>query len=234
VDFIAGCIASMIFTMTWPISSLNFQEDRRQQDLLGSNDDEEAHSGLTAIGQGSSESLIPTVKPNSGYSTFTSPAIPSTSSIWQVARTNTPLNSLASVLALSLLISSMLLAPNNHPGSLSRPLDQATPIALGCVLPDQPATLSSLIAESTRLASQAKLLVWPETALSLSTAIEREEVLKSVEKLAKAQGVWIAAGLSDVKDIGLSDKVRKRNEVVFVGPHGIIGSYEKRKLVPCE
>lgn len=230
MDFYIGCFASLAYTTTRRYLSIDDSATRSQRDLLGSVEEEVgSHSGVITQDQaaGSGSKAAP------GYNTFATPSFSSPGHISQLVRSNGPSLSLASILSLALLVSGIVLAPSSRPDSLSKPLDHLTPLTLACILPEHPSTLKSLIVESTRMASQA-ILVWPETALHLGTVNEREEVLEAVESLAKSQGVWIAAGLSSVKGTNSGDKVTKRNEVVFVGPMGVVGSYEKRKLVPCE
>jgi hypothetical protein len=241
LDFMIGSAAVRLYTL-WRSVSLGpavVDEAHRQIDLLGAFDDSE-----NPIPVPDEESSLVAPKRSddiqqhapSPYNTFASmtQGRPSSDAVLGMFHYQRPASLLFGLLTLAIVIPGAFFAPTSHPSSLSHPLTEQTPVSLACILPKHPATLNSLVQESTRLASQAKVLVWPETALQLSTVSERDDVLRQVEELAKKQGVWIAAGLSSLKDVDDGARVRRKNEVVFVGPDGVMGSYEKRKLVPCK
>lgn len=124
------------------------------------------------------------------------------------------------------------------PLSLSAPVSQVTPISVGCVLPlDQPQHLDAMLKETEQLAPHAKVLLWPEQALHLRTNEERAYVFEEVERIAARHGVWVGVALgsparsSPTQDDDL-EKMKRRNELVLIGPHGVVGEYEKQKLVP--
>jgi hypothetical protein len=133
-----------------------------------------------------------------------------------------------------------LILPLEYPSSFSAPLASSTPLSIGCVLSATPHHLDSLIKETDRLASTAKILLWPEQALQLYSLEDREIVIRKVTDVAQRHGVWIGLGLGsprspDEEGEGEEDEPdssKRRNEIVFVGPEGLVGVYTKRKLVP--
>ena len=128
--------------------------------------------------------------------------------------------------------------PIKAPLSMSAPISEMTPISVGCVLPQMKTRhLADFLQETDQLAPHAKVLLWPEQALHLRTEEERVQVLIQVHEIAARHGVWVGVGLgSPPKSIPTAEddleRPKRRNEIVLVGPHGVVGEYEKRKLVP--
>lgn len=148
------------------------------------------------------------------------------------------------VIVLLMTVLPGLVVPITAPLSLSEPLERMTPISVGCVLPQsrkphQHLTLADYVRETEQLASRAKVLLWPEQALHLRTEQERQELLREVQGVAERYGIWVGVGLgsppraSPVEDDdGDVESIKRRNELVLVGPHGTIGQYSKRALIP--
>jgi hypothetical protein len=131
-----------------------------------------------------------------------------------------------------------LFFPMMAPLSMSAPISKMTPISVGCVLPQTKTRhLADFIRETDQLAPYAKILLWPEQALHLRTEEERVQVLIQVHEVAARHGVWVGVGLGSpprsnpVAEDDL-EHPKRRNEIVLVGPQGVVGEYEKRRLVP--
>ncbi|KAG7529746.1 hypothetical protein FFLO_05435 [Filobasidium floriforme] len=131
-----------------------------------------------------------------------------------------------------------LFFPMMAPLSMSAPISKMTPISVGCVLPQAKTRhLADFIRETDQLAPYAKILLWPEQALHLRTEEERVQVFIQVHEVAARHGVWVGVGLGSpprsnpVAEDDL-EHPKRRNEIVLVGPHGVVGEYEKRRLVP--
>lgn len=135
-------------------------------------------------------------------------------------------------LLLGIMYALLLVMPLPAPISLSTPISTMTPLSIGCVLPARShlSPIDNLVHASETLGPHAKLIVWPESALVLDgDENERAEAIDKVHREVSARyRVWVMMGLESV----VGD--RRRNEAVLVGPDGLIGSYEKQKLVPCE
>lgn len=112
-----------------------------------------------------------------------------------------------------------------------------TPIALGCVLPsiiyDAPSddALSTFITASQKLTS-AKILLWPENALSFSSVEAKDAAFEKIR--SSVPGPYIGVGF----EISLPKKPdqragMKRNGFALVGPLGVVMEYYKQHLVPC-
>jgi len=132
---------------------------------------------------------------------------------------------------------SIIVLPLPTPTNLSSPLKSVTPLSVACILPPLHPTRSPLeeyIHQSQILAPQSKLLVWPESAVILygHGGLMREYAIERVRQEVSARyGVWVMMGLESDDPLY---RGRRRNEVVLVGPRGVIGSYEKQRLVPCK
>lgn len=130
----------------------------------------------------------------------------------------------------------------------SAPLAEQTPFGLGFVLPSGKAKwqISDLIHEAQIIGNRANLLVFPESAYYAVTADDRQNIIdRFVREVCQQYGVWIQLGIdapSTRAYSGTSSLLwylqqmtdKKTNEVVLIGPQGVLGSYAKQKLIPCE
>ncbi|KAH9486561.1 hypothetical protein JR316_0000626 [Psilocybe cubensis] len=120
-------------------------------------------------------------------------------------------------------------------------LDISTPLTVGCVLPPYDRyhhhvlTLDDYIAESSHIQSQAKLILWPEGAVTFNSIEERENAFSTIRE--KISGSYV--GVSFEETISDPDDPTDRTPITQTGlavisqyspePHHI---YYKRNLVP--
>jgi apolipoprotein N-acyltransferase len=115
-----------------------------------------------------------------------------------------------------------------------------TPFTVGCILPPFPRykhhslTLSDYIAESNTLSNVAKILLWPEGAVTFNSETEKEEGLAEVQK--SIQGSYVAVSFEETfATPGTpAGKSSKRTGVAIVSNQTstIYLEYYKRHLVP--
>lgn len=95
---------------------------------------------------------------------------------------------------------------------------------------DRP-SIDDIILTLRHFGNRAQLLVMPETELSLRFLGERMYAIDRVQQsVAEQYGVHVmltmeAPGIEPGKEV---------NEVVLIGPNGVIGSYIKQSLFPRE
>lgn len=140
------------------------------------------------------------------------------------------------------LLPSFLPSPLPSP----QPLSTHTPLSLACILPPSaPASsqtqsdLDRFLSETRRVASSARVLLWPEGAIQVENQASFEEAIKEVGVVSRGMGVWIGVGvvgrwrLDGEREEGEGKK--KGNGMVLVGPTGeVVGGYRKVKVVPSE
>jgi len=117
----------------------------------------------------------------------------------------------------------------------------STPLTVGCVLPPfqryehHVLTLDDFIHESEKIRSSARVILWPEGAVTFNTALERDEALKLVrEKLPGTYiGVSFEETVNDPRDPTGKTPLRLTGVAVVSQyspePHLV---YYKRNLVP--
>ncbi|KAF8078816.1 hypothetical protein FPV67DRAFT_1466588 [Lyophyllum atratum] len=140
---------------------------------------------------------------------------------------------LTSLLALLAMPSLVL---SNFPLPVIPPV--TTPLSVGCVLPTyqrykhHSLTINDYIAESQRLASSAKILLWPEGAVTFNTEAEKAEGFAKVHKLVNGSiiGVSFEEAFVDPK----RNTSSRRTGIAIISqasdsPHLV---YHKRHLVP--
>lgn len=117
--------------------------------------------------------------------------------------------------------------------------DQTTPFSVACVLPP-PATkgseLDRYITETKKHAARAKVLLWPEGAVSFDNESERESAFAQVINVTKQYGAYIGVTFDEVVSSDEGGRTGKRRiGMALVGPDGNIDiEYYKRHLVPRE
>jgi apolipoprotein N-acyltransferase len=151
----------------------------------------------------------------------------------------TPRSTIVLSIILGIFYALLLALPLPPPVSLSAPISQITPFPIACVLPPKAthASLDDLVYLSRTIGAQARLIVWPESALILNggTDERREAVVRVWLEVCVQYGVWVAMGVDSYYEAtGDGRGGRRRNEVILVGPKGLIGKYAKQRLVPCE
>ncbi|KAL1951449.1 hypothetical protein VTO73DRAFT_598 [Trametes versicolor] len=118
-----------------------------------------------------------------------------------------------------------------------------TPFGVACAMPypqrnghaTGPPSLKDYVAESKTLQSQAKIILWPESAVHFTAAGEREEAFAKISRQI-ANGTYYGIGFEEVVHSDSSDGVWKagmrRNGLVLLGWEGVVYEYYKRNLVP--
>ncbi|KAG9021359.1 hypothetical protein FS837_007325, partial [Tulasnella sp. UAMH 9824] len=151
----------------------------------------------------------------------------------------------------STLIFAIILGLLSVPSYLISPLplpvysESTTPVSVACVLPphrspDSPKTpLELMILETRAVAPRAKIVLWPESAVSFRTSTERKEAVKVVQETARNNKVWIGMSFeepanNDDKEGGHRAKLL-RNGMALISPdpkQPVVFEYFKRNLVP--
>jgi len=111
--------------------------------------------------------------------------------------------------------------------------DNATLLPVACILPPPSESLPLIryIEESKRYMSNAKLLVWPEAAVTVNSAEEKEELFTKVRDLLDNQKqTWIA--VSYLERVEKTEKYL--NSVTIVGHQQTLPGWSKQHLVPRE
>jgi hypothetical protein len=115
-----------------------------------------------------------------------------------------------------------------------------TPLSVGCVLPPfhrykhHSLTLNDYIAESQKLTSSAKLLLWPEGAVTFNSEAEKEEGLGKVRKAITGSHVAVSFEETFASPAAPLGKYSKRTGLAIVSQSSAIPhlEYYKRHLVP--
>lgn len=112
------------------------------------------------------------------------------------------------------------------------------PLGLACALPtitSEKQPIYSYIDETVRLASLARIVLWPEGAIEFDSVQDREDKLEKVKKVASLNGIFIGVSFTepapepmDTHDV----RRKKRNGIVLVNATGPVYEYYKRNLVP--
>jgi hypothetical protein len=116
--------------------------------------------------------------------------------------------------------------------------DGTVPLGLSCALPtittaEHP--IYSYLNETLRLASLARIVLWPEGAVMFDSLQDREDKLEAVKKVASRNGIYVGVSFTEPvpEHIGTDDTRRKmRNGMVLVNATGPVYEYYKRNLVP--
>ncbi|KAF8640528.1 hypothetical protein AX17_000190 [Amanita inopinata Kibby_2008] len=137
----------------------------------------------------------------------------------------------------------ILAIPSLCASSYPQPIlsQHTTPLSVGCVLPPfkrykhHSLTLDDYLAESQKLTSLAKILLWPEGAVVFNTELERDAAFKRVRQVITGSfvGVSFEESFADPKDkTGVTGARRTGLALISKSsdtPHLV---YYKRKLVP--
>ena len=118
----------------------------------------------------------------------------------------------------------------------------ATPLTVGCVLPPfqrykhHVLTLDDFIAETKTIQSLAKVIIWPEGAVTFSNASERDEALQLVRNNLQGAhlGVSFEETIDDPRDSTGKTPIRRTGIAVISQHSSEPHIYYKRHLVPCE
>ncbi|KAI0830554.1 hypothetical protein BC628DRAFT_1408033 [Trametes gibbosa] len=118
-----------------------------------------------------------------------------------------------------------------------------TPLGVACAMPysqrNGEATgspsLKDYVAESRTLQSQAKVILWPESAVHFNQPGERKDAFEKIRPQI-ANGTYYGIGFEEVVHSDSADGVWKvgmrRNGLVLLGWEGVVYEYYKRHLVP--
>lgn len=155
---------------------------------------------------------------------------------------NMPSTRILALILIFLTIPSFILTGLPLPVSWST-MDISTPLTVGCVLPSYDRyrrhvlTLDDYIAESKHISSGARIILWPEGAVTFHSAQEREDAFVKIRE--KVEGSYV--GVSFEETISDSADPTERTSLTRTGlviisqysdkPHHI---YYKRNLVPCK
>jgi hypothetical protein len=114
-----------------------------------------------------------------------------------------------------------------------------TPFTLGCVLPQthlphrtpHSPNLADYIAE-TRKMTGAKLVLWPEHALSFDTEADRNATFDRIVKDVPQKGLHIGFGFEENIQEHRNNRASKRNGFALLVDGKVVLQYYKRNLVP--
>jgi hypothetical protein len=115
-----------------------------------------------------------------------------------------------------------------------------TPFSVGCILPPfvrykhHSLTLDDYIAESVTLTNSARLLLWPEGAVTFNSEAEKEEGLAKVRKAVTGSHVAVSFEETFAIPGAPSGTSSKRTGIAIVSPSSASPQFEyyKRHLVP--
>ena len=116
--------------------------------------------------------------------------------------------------------------------------DDTIPLGLACALPtitSETQPISFYLDESLKLASLAKIVLWPEGAVGFDSLQDRKDKLEDVRKAAAVNGIFIGVSFTEpVPEHMDGDDTRRkmRNGMVLVNATGSVYEYYKRNLVP--
>lgn len=175
-----------------------------------------------------------------------SPVTQRTSSTIRISTARKTGSALSALAIAALWAGCSTLDPAAELQDLSAGIEHQTPLGIGFVLPpiypgESHASIDTLIHEARIIGNRANLLVFPETALVAKTAFERYDAIdRMVEEVCKQYGVWVQLGIDSYdgswsEEHGIEVKREGRlNQVVLLSPDGVMDSYTKQKLFPCE
>ncbi|KAI0332031.1 hypothetical protein GY45DRAFT_1321587 [Cubamyces sp. BRFM 1775] len=125
--------------------------------------------------------------------------------------------------------------PVNAPGVTSFGVACAMPYRQKDGQPKGPPSLDHYVSESRTLQSQAKIILWPESAVHFTQEGEREGALERIRPYIN-NGTYYGIGFEEVVHADSPDGVWKRgmrrNGLVLLGWEGVVYEYYKRNLVP--
>ncbi|KAG8976381.1 hypothetical protein FRB90_009194, partial [Tulasnella sp. 427] len=155
-----------------------------------------------------------------------------------------PTKSNSTILTLMVLLFLFSL-PSYHTSPLPLPTytDSTTPLSVACVLPphrspNSPKTpLDLYIMETRAVAPRAKIVLWPEGAVSFRTTEERKHAVELVKNTTVVNKVWIGMSFEEPAGEGGHRGKLVRNGMALISPdpkvkQPIIFEYFKRNLVP--
>ncbi|KAH9944176.1 uncharacterized protein BXZ73DRAFT_39880 [Epithele typhae] len=118
-----------------------------------------------------------------------------------------------------------------------------TPFGVACALPypqrngvlTHTPQLADYIAESKTLQSEAKIILWPESAVHFNSPGDKKNAFAEIHKVIH-NSVYYGVGFEEVVHEDSSDGVwkvgMKRNGLAIVGAEGVVYEYYKQHLVP--
>ncbi|KAG8936050.1 hypothetical protein FRC00_009916 [Tulasnella sp. 408] len=126
--------------------------------------------------------------------------------------------------------------------------ESTTPLSVACVLPPHRSLNSSntplreYIAETTAVAPRAKIVLWPEGAVSFRTSAERKEAIELLKNITVGNKVWIGMSFEDSAnnegDEGEgkpADSEPVRNGMALISPdpnNPVVFEYSKKNKIP--
>ena len=131
-----------------------------------------------------------------------------------------------------------LIAPSFVGNSLPLPpfSSNTTPLGVACILPggSENSQLDRFIKETNKYSSGAKILLWPEGAVTFETESQKEDALEKAKKIADNRDVWIGVSFQERVKGGSSERDGVyRNGMALVSRQGT-KTYYKRRLVPSK
>lgn len=122
-------------------------------------------------------------------------------------------------------------------------IDSVTPLSVACIIPPRhhiknyTPTLADYLAETSKVQNRAKILLWPEGAVTFSSAQEREDAFAQARK--KAEGSYVGVSFEEVV-ADASDPTGQRHytrtgiALIDRDSNDTYLEYYKRNLVPCK
>ncbi|KAG8936049.1 hypothetical protein FRC00_009915 [Tulasnella sp. 408] len=125
--------------------------------------------------------------------------------------------------------------------------ESTTPLSVACVLPpplslDSTKTaLQQYIAETRAVLPRAKIVLWPEGAVSFHSSTERKEAIELLKNITVGDKVWIGMSFKDPANNDRDDEEegnpadRERNGIALISPdpnHPVVFEYFKKNSVP--
>jgi len=111
-----------------------------------------------------------------------------------------------------------------------------TPLGVACILPPPSSSsqLDRFLKETSQYTNKAKIILWPEGAVTFENETVREKAFDAVKEMAYNQKAWI--GVSFEERLGAGEGRRDglhRNGLALIGPDNKVEmTYYKRRLVP--
>ncbi|KIJ54645.1 hypothetical protein M422DRAFT_153109 [Sphaerobolus stellatus SS14] len=147
---------------------------------------------------------------------------------------NTPRLSPSIAMLLILSLPSFFIRPSNLP--LPVLSSDTTPLSVACILPPPSTSGSQLerfMDETKHYTSMAKILLWPEGAVTFESEKEKNEAFDLVLNITSTSKTWVGVSFEErLPPNGDRRDGLRRNGLALIGRDGVQLTYYKRKLVP--